>query len=402
MTTAAPPERMRSADALELLFDPRSARVRARAPLDVLFDKPHGFSFFQAARLLDLALADVPDADGQSAFERVVRFRNSLSLNFAPSEIEALKTHARIAHEEGDAGSPSDPSGAEAAPLHPLQHIEHIDITLPFFGLLGNSGALPNHYTEQIARREVYQKDYAARAFLDIFTNRAAALFYQAWRKHRLPVQYERDRQQHYLPLLLAVAGFGMPGSDRSHKARHRLRDESLAYFAGTLQQRPVSAAQVERMVAHHFGVGCRIEQFVGHWFDLPDEACTRLGQAQAVLGASAISGGRVWQRDLRIRLLLGPLDRKSFRALLPRADASQALSELMRLTVGPTIEVEVRLILQRGAVTGASLGRHDATDGADETDAGGVQLGWNTWLQSGPAANDRDDVVYELHEAAA
>ena len=397
MTTSAPPDPPRSVDALELLFNPRSARARARAPLDVLFDKPHGFSFFQAARLLELALADVPEADGQSAFERVVRFRNSLSLNFAPSEIEALKTHARLVREDDDAGA--DGGGETTAPPHPLQHIEHIDITLPFFGLLGNSGALPNHYTEQIARREVYQKDYAARAFLDIFTNRAAALFYQAWRKHRLPVQYERDQQQHYLPLLLAVAGFGMPGSDRSHKARHSLRDESLAYFAGTLQQRPVSAAQVERMVAHHFGVGCRIEQFVGHWFDLPDEACTRLGQAQAVLGASAISGGRVWQRDLRIRLLLGPLDRERFRALLPRADASQALGELMRLTVGPTIEVEVRLILQRDAVTGASLGRHDETD---EADAGGVQLGWNTWLQSGPAANDRDDVVYELHEAAA
>ncbi len=394
-TSAAPDANERAptvvGGALALMLDPRRARVQARAPLDLLLSRPHSFAFVQAARLLELALADVPDADGRGAFERVVRFRNSLSLRFEPSEIEALEAYARDTAND----QPIDADRSDTAP-HPLAHLDRIEITLPFFGLLGNNGALPNHYTEQIARRESYQKDFAARAFLDIFTNRAATLFYGAWRKHRLPVLYETDRRQHYLPLVLAVAGFGMPGADRSHGARHRLRDESLAYFAGTLQQRPISAAQIERLVAHHFNVGCRIEQFVGHWFDLPDEACTRLGQSQAVLGSTAISGSRVWQRDLRIRLLLGPMRADRFRTLLPRAEASLALGELLRLTVGPTLEIEVRLILQRQDVVGASFG--DA--GADVTS--GPQLGWNSWLQTRPAANDRDDVVYELHDAAA
>jgi type VI secretion system protein ImpH len=401
-TTPAPdaPEPAPTAvgDALALMLDPRRARVQARAPLDLLLSRPHGFAFVQAARLLALSLADVPDADGRSAFERIVRFRNSLSLRFEPSEIEALEAYAldtRDTRDDAPVDADADPDRSDTAP-HPLAHLDRIDITLPFFGLLGNNGALPNHYTEQIARRESYQKDFAARAFLDIFTNRAATLFYRAWRKHRLPVLYEADRRQHYLPLVLAVAGFGMPGADRSHGARHRLRDESLAYFAGTLQQRPISAVQIERLVAHHFNVGCRIEQFVGHWFDLPDEACTRLGQSQAVLGSTAISGSRVWQRDLRIRLLLGPMRAERFRTLLPRAEASLALGELLRLTVGPTLEVEVRLILQREDVIGASLG--DA--GADSTS--GPQLGWNSWLQTRPATTDRDDVVYELHDAAA
>ena len=396
-------------DALALMLDPRRARVQARAPLDLLLSRPHGFAFVQAARLLELALADVPDADGRSAFERVVRFRNSLSLRFEPSEIEALEAYARDTCQDqpvdGQAGANADTDPdtepTDAAP-HPLAHLDRIDITLPFFGLLGNNGALPNHYTEQIARRESYQKDFAARAFLDIFTNRAATLFYRAWRKHRLPVLYEADRRQHYLPLVLAVAGFGMPGADRSHGARHRLRDESLAYFAGTLQQRPISAVQIERLVAHHFNVGCRIEQFVGHWFDLPDEACTRLGQTQAVLGSTAISGSRVWQRDLRIRLLLGPMRADRFRTLLPRAEASLALGELLRLTVGPTLEIEVRLILQREDVVGARLGGDAADAGADADAGGGPQLGWNSWLQTRPAANDRYDVVYELHDTAA
>jgi type VI secretion system protein ImpH len=384
-------------DALALMLDPRRARVQARAPLDLLLSRPHGFAFVQAARLLALSLADVPDADGRSAFERIVRFRNSLSLRFEPSEIEALEAYALDTDHDQPVEAEADGDGepTDASP-HPLAHLDRIDITLPFFGLLGNNGALPNHYTEQIARRESYQKDFAARAFLDIFTNRAATLFYGAWRKHRLPVLYEADRRQHYLPLVLAVAGFGMPGADRSHGARHRLRDESLAYFAGTLQQRPISAAQIERLVAHHFNVGCRIEQFVGHWFDLPDEACTRLGQSQAVLGSTAISGSRVWQRDLRIRLLLGPMRAERFRTLLPRAEASLALGELLRLTVGPTLEVEVRLILQHEDVVGARFGG----DGDDVS--AGPQLGWNSWLQTRPATTDRDDVVYELHDAAA
>ena len=73
--------------------------------------------------------------------------------------------------------------------------------------MLGGQGALPLHYTEQIIAREQIKRDRAAREFFDMFSNRATALFYAAWKKYRLPFHYELDRDERYLPLLLALAG---------------------------------------------------------------------------------------------------------------------------------------------------------------------------------------------------
>ena len=85
--------------------------------------------------------------------------------------------------------------------------LDNLAITPSFFGMLGGQGALPLRYTEIVAERESVWRDRAARAFFDIFSNRATALFYLAWKKYRLPLQYEVDNSKHYLPLLLSLAG---------------------------------------------------------------------------------------------------------------------------------------------------------------------------------------------------
>ena len=73
-----------------------------------------------------------------------------------------------------------------------------------------NSAALPLFYTELLsAREEPPHRDPAARAFLDIFQHRAVSLFHESWRKHRLPLQYERDGEERFLPMALSLAGLG-------------------------------------------------------------------------------------------------------------------------------------------------------------------------------------------------
>ena len=58
--------------------------------------------------------------------------------------------------------------------------LDSLAITPTFFGMLGGQGALPLRYTEIVAERESLWRDRAARAFFDIFSNRATALFYLA------------------------------------------------------------------------------------------------------------------------------------------------------------------------------------------------------------------------------
>jgi type VI secretion system protein ImpH len=100
------------------------------------------------------------------------------------------------------------------------------------------------------------------------------------------------------------------------------------------------------------------------------------------------MAGGRVWQRDLRLRLVIGPLDYASFDAFLPGGLASRALKSMLTMFTGVSLEYEVELVLRAADVREVSL--------AGERHAG--RLGWDTYLVTGPQTQDRNDVRYEIH----
>ena len=369
---------------------PPAQRRHAPGVIDRLLDEPQQFGFFQAVRLLDRWLAEgSPDGQGLSR----LHFRNSLSLSFAASEIESLRMHRRPAAPRRAGIDPSD--------------VEQVDITPAFMGLLGVNGTLPLFYTEQLAQREFHQKEHAARAFMDVFSHRAVALFYQAWRKHRLPIQYETDPRDRFLPLVLAIAGLGQKGlRDRLSSGPGQVPDEALAYHAGALQQRALSASQLRQLLSHHLDVPVQVEQFVGRWYRLPESARLLLGVAGTsqgpmaagalglgVLGRSAMLGERVWQRDLRLRLVLGPLNHAKFRRFLPGGPGTRALRQLLTTLSGLSLEYEINVCLRREEVRGVTL--------ASSRPPGVGRLGWDTFLQTRPASHDRADVRYDIHAAA-
>ena len=303
---------------------PTPQRRQPTAVIERLLAEPHRFEFFQAVRLLERWFTREEHLPEGAALSVRLQFRNSLSLTFPASEIAEFRVVA--AEDEGD-GTGAALHDEERGPetLAPgargrvrSQRIRHIEMTPAFMGLLGAGGALPIFYTELFAQREVYERDSSARAFMDIFQHRAVALFYQAWRKHRLAVQFEVDRRNRFLPLVLAVAGVGQePLRDRLHAREGGVSDDTLAFFAGALQQRPLSAAMIERVLARYFDVAVRLEQFIGRWFALPTENQTCLGLVNASLGQGAVASERVWQRDLRMRLTIGPMRRDKFRRFL-------------------------------------------------------------------------------------
>jgi type VI secretion system protein ImpH len=344
-----------------------------------LLQTPQQFDFFQAVRLLDRWLGTTAHPTPGRGLDKL-NFRNSLSTTFAPSAIESLKVHRR--------------TNADEASLARAHEVERIDLTPAFMGLLGVHGALPLFYTEALAQRELYQKDEAGRAFMDLFSHRLVALFYEAWRKHRLAMQFETDRRSRFLPQILSLAGVGQAGlRERLGAGSGAVRDEALAYFAGTLQQRTLSVTQIRQLLQTYLGVPVRIEQFVGRWYALPESARFGLGcQAeggQGVLGYSAVLGERVWQRDLRLRIELGPLDHARFQRFLPGGAGARALASLLTMLSGVSLEYEVNLRLRKEDVTAACL------TSARQTDRG--RLGWDTFLQTREAGQDRVDVRYDI-----
>lgn len=324
------------------------------------------------------AVARVADTPEHQLATRV-RFPNALSLSFPASEIVQIEAGG-IAQQALD----SDAAFAEAIAERPL---DDVAVTPAFFGMLGGQGALPLHYTEVVAERETLRRDGAARAFFDIFSNRAAALFYLAWKKYRLPFQHEVDRTRHYLPLLLSLAGVADGGVRRGlRETPGTIHDEAIAGYATAVRHRPMSASYLQQVLSDYFRVPVRVEQFVGGWYRVPPSQWSRLGGVNNVLGATALAGQRVWQRDLRVRVWIGPLAREQYRAFLPGAEGALALRKMLTVLGGATLEYEVKPILRRQDVTGSRLGA-----------AGSGHVGWDTFLVSRPATQDRSDAHYTL-----
>jgi type VI secretion system protein ImpH len=372
---------------------PKAQRRQPSAVIEQLLDTPHRFDFFQAVRWLERWSMQQEHLPSHEVLGRRIRFRNSLSLGFAPSELAKLDWQIR---DDGHEFKPGDTLDADA-----LARIARFELTPAFMGLLGINGALPMFYTEQLAQREMYQRDNAARAFLDIFQHRAVTLFYQAWRKHRLPLQFEQDRRKHFLPMVLAVAGMGQGAlRDRLAARDGGVADDALAYYAGALQKRPVSAVTISRLISQYFRVPVKLDQFVGRWFTLPAAQQTSLGMANAALGGNALVGERVWQRDLRMRLTLGPMKRDRFARFLPGGPGERALRELLTLMTGVTLEYEVRLCLAASDVQAAQLGAQGGSGSLSSSDSG-PRLGWDAFLTTRDNLQDRADAGYDIHALA-
>jgi type VI secretion system protein ImpH len=350
------------------------------AVIERLFAQPYRFQYFQAVRMIELWLRRRGMAE-EGALANFLRFTNSTSLAFPASEIESLQPEPRAVA----------PNSAALAAALQSQELKYVRLTPTFMGLLGSSGALPAHYTERVAAQQIAERDDGPRAFLDTFSNRTLALFYEAWRKYRLELKYG-GRKDGFLPLLLSLAGVG-------HTAlRHRLSDhgngvldESVAYFATAMRQRPASSVQIARVLSEYFGQKVRAEQFIGRWYDVPAAQQTALGLGNATLGGGAMAGTRVWQRDLRLRLVVGPLDLKAYESFLPGGRAARALGNMVTMFTGLSLEYEVQLVLRADEVRGTALHGNRTAGG---------RLGWDGFLVDGPQRQDRADVRYEIHAA--
>lgn len=333
--------------------------------IERLLAEPQRFEFFQAVRLLLLWLEErgVPP---QQALDGHLRFANSLSLRFPPSQVEALAL-------------------VQDKPAIPGMPRPQFRLTPSFMGLLGAHGTLPAHETERIQAWIAAEHDEAPRAFLDILSNRMLALFYGAWKKYRVE-HMAGGQPDRYLDLLLALAGF----SSGARAAQTGVGDEVLALYAGVLRQRPASAAVLGRVLSDMLRVPVALEEWAGHWDRLAPEERSALGGINAVLGQAALLGARCWRPDLRVRVRIGPVDSRQFERFLPHGSGAATLASLLRLFAAPTLSYEVVLVLRRTELRALHLGEHSR------------RLGLDSYLVTVPATADRDDMRYELRPMPA
>lgn len=332
-----------------------------------LLEQPARFDFFQAVRLWQRWLGVDP--------ERYLRFHNSLSLGFPPSQIEKQWC------EDADGRALTSDVELERARLE--RSLLYIHITPAFMGFLGQHGVLPAHYTEAVSAYERQYGDPGPRAWLDSLSHRAVSLFYQAWARHRPECGHGDSTAPGFLAMQSALAGAwpasraAAPGPDSAAIARH----------AALLRQRPVSAAVMHGVLADYFQVPVALHRFIAEWYPSGESA---LGDSDSILGGGARLGPCCRRCDLLIEIRLGPLNREQYEDFLPRGSGAQALEQWLSLFAVPLVRYRVRLVLQAAAVRPARLAsgdRHTA-----------VRLGVDTVLHTAQlGAADRDDMVYEI-----
>lgn len=327
-----------------------------------LASSPTRYRFFQAVRLWGLIHRQTGE---KRPIPASLRFRSPATLAFPANEILGLRKR-----ESGVAG--------EAA-------LSEIDVG--FMGLTGPSGALPNHYTEIMVERRVYSRDTAMHDFFDLFTHRSVSLFYAAWRKYRHWVAFEAGETEGLARNIKDLSGVGISRLAESRTDHgERVPPLFFVHFAGLLAQKPLSASSLGAILSGYFGVQVAVEQFVGEWIVIPPEMQTCLGQQSAALGLDAIVGERVWERQNKIRIVIGPLKAAEFAAFLPGATGAEALAMLVRFAVGHALACDVTLILLREEVRPSRLS-------TDES----LHLGFNTWAAGLPIGRDSLDVRYAL-----
>ena len=287
-----------------------AARLRA---------EPFSFEFFQAVRLLERLL---PDRLAVGEFARpsdeAVRFRAHPSISFPASEIQSLN--------EGQHGQPA--------------------MTVNFMGLIGPSGTLPLHYTELILAR-LQARDHTLEDFFNVFQHRIISLHYQAWLKYRFQFRLERGEFDAFSHYLLDLIGLGTKGLQN----RQDLDDDSLIYYAGLLSQQPRSATALRLLLGDYFEAPVEIEQFVGAWYHLDENAqcCFEQGSPDTrQLGVGAVVGDEIWEPQARVRIVLGPLPLSRYLDFLPTGAAYAPLRAITRLFSGSEIDFELQLILDR------------------------------------------------------
>lgn len=346
-----------------------------------MLDDAYRFQFVQAMRVL-LVWMRQNKVPCDKALSDVLRFPNSVSLNFPASQVEALTVDAA-------------PGSATAAQLQAaLQQLPlpQIRLTQAFMGFLGVNGAMPYHYSERIAAHQWRTKDDGARAFFDTFSGRLVPMFYQGWAKYRLEHLFDMQGKDGLLPLLLALGGI-RPASfaPRKDGRDHGGVDVQIAaHYAALLRQRPVSAHVIARVLTDYCKVPVEVEQFVGGWDYIAESKISKLGGPNAILGYGATLGTRVWKNDLRVRLRIGPLGKADFERFLPGSSGSRAIEKLLGMFGVAGVEFEALLIIKAACIEPVVL--------STTHPGGNKRLGWDTFLVSKPQTADRADLRYLLH----
>ncbi|CDX29206.1 conserved hypothetical protein [Mesorhizobium sp. ORS 3359] len=317
-----------------------------------------------------------PLSEGYDFFELLRRLEQRRGLfghsGTAEREPARLGQHVRLSFSARDVVKFQD--AGEKAPAR---------VTLANLGLLGPEGPMPLHLTRWVLDRLSQRWFTGADAeqtsdttfvdFVNILQHRMIALYYRAWADAHPAVQVERSVGGRVRAMLEAMAGIGLPGTQDPEIDTVRLRQ------AGSLANQVDGAERLTLFLATAFKVPVEIKEFVAAWITIPKALQSQVGKAYAALGRGATIGPRVFSRQSRIELRVGPLSLDDFKSFLPGERRLALFKKAVRDMIGEALDVDLRIVLARDAVPAPKMGT--------------IQLGRTSWLSRPAEKGDADDL---------
>jgi len=319
--------------------------------------EPYRHDFYQTLRRIE-CLYDTKPRWGEALrpIDEPVRLGQDPDLSFAPAPLASFSAR--------DGGPPR--------------------LQVRLFGLFGPNGPMPLHVTEYVRERLRLAGDPTPSRFFDLFHHRFLALFYRAWAQAQPHVSRDRPQADRFTVYVGSFLGMA-PSTSRD---RDGLPDLAKFFHVGALIRHARNVEGLTHILEHFFRVPVRIEEFVGHWMSLKVPERSALGHDGAALGTGAVLGSRVWDRQHKFRVRLGPLTYAQYESFLPGGQTLRQLVDWVRLYLSFELDWDVRLVLERPEVPKLTLGA-------------GQRLGWTTWLGERRAASAADDLCLDAEALA-
>ena len=324
----------------------------ALAFFSALAETPYRFDFYQTLRRLE-CLHDHQPRWGRALrpVDESVRLGQDPDLSFAPSPLASFETR---------------PGRAPR-------------LQVRLFGLFGPNGPLPIHLTEYARDRLRHADDPTLCRFLDVMQHRFIALFYRAWAQAQPAVNRDRPKDDRFTVYIGSFLGM----SPAALRGRDTVPDPAKLFHVGALIRHVRNVEGLTHILQHFFRVPVRIEEFVGHWMLLSTRERTYLSSENAVLGSGAVLGGRLWDRQHKFRIHLGPLTLDQYESFLPGAHSLKKLVDWVRQYLCFELDWDVKLALDHSEVPRLRLGR-------------GQRLGLTTWVGRRRSETPADDLCVD------
>lgn len=316
---------------------------------------PYRFGFFQAVRRINCCFED--KALTGMAFHPAddpIRFAQSPYTMFAPSTLNSLEF-----------------KGPNGIPV----------LSQRFLGLFGPNGPLPLHVTEYARDRLRQNKDPTLSHFADMFHHRIVSLYYRAWAQAQPTVQRDRPAQDRFSVYVGALTGIGMPAFRQADDMSHN----SKLHYVGHLSSLPRHASGLASILQSYFHVPAKVVEFIAHWLTIPRRDRLKLGSNPGMgsLGLDAVLGEKVWQRQDKFQVCLGPMSLDDYESFLPSGRSFKTLVAAVRNYLGLELLWETRLLLRGDEKPVTCLGKQGA-------------LGWTSWLQSEETQEEVGDLTLQ------